>query len=160
MTLTVESLVRIAMTNPINAQITARLPSLGLDQCMLTAGCLFQAVWNHQTQQAPPAGFIRRESEKLSGPLAVAQDHGDMMQISMVLVARELAPAGRQSRPKRSSRRTVSTGLRRLRRRAGASSLATKRVPGRLCTEVAAAFASRLAATEIGSGFKHLPIQA
>lgn len=56
MTLTIESLVRIAMTNPINAQITARLPSLGLDQCMLTAGCLFQAVWNHQTQQAPAWG--------------------------------------------------------------------------------------------------------
>ncbi|WP_411385253.1 nucleotidyltransferase family protein [Pseudomonas sp. MPB03] len=51
MTLTVESLVRIAMTNPINAQITSRLPALGLNQCMLTAGCLFQAVWNHQSKQ-------------------------------------------------------------------------------------------------------------
>lgn len=45
----VDSLLRIAMTNPINAEITARLPSLGLNQCMLTAGCLFQAVWNHQS---------------------------------------------------------------------------------------------------------------
>jgi hypothetical protein len=51
MTLTVERLVSIAMTNPINACITARLPSLGLNQCMLTAGCLFQAVWNHQSQR-------------------------------------------------------------------------------------------------------------
>lgn len=49
MTLTVERLVRIAMANPINAEITSRLPSLGLNQCMLTAGCLFQAVWNHQS---------------------------------------------------------------------------------------------------------------
>jgi len=56
MTLTVERLVRLAMTNPINRQITARLPSLGLDQCMLTAGCLFQAVWNHQSQQPPAWG--------------------------------------------------------------------------------------------------------
>jgi hypothetical protein len=57
MTLTVENLVAIAMTNPINAQITARLPSLGLSQCMLTAGCLFQAVWNHQAQQPPAWGI-------------------------------------------------------------------------------------------------------
>jgi hypothetical protein len=34
------------MSNDINAQIVARLPSLGLNQPMLTAGCLFQAVWN------------------------------------------------------------------------------------------------------------------
>jgi hypothetical protein len=56
MTLTVENLVSIAMTNPINAQISARLPTLGLDQCMLTAGCLFQAIWNQQSQQPPGWG--------------------------------------------------------------------------------------------------------
>ena len=56
MTLTAESLVRIAMTNPINAQIYTRLPELGLNQCMLTAGCLFQAVWNHQSQRPPEWG--------------------------------------------------------------------------------------------------------
>ncbi|MHC8286027.1 nucleotidyltransferase family protein [Pseudomonas sp. XS1P51] len=49
MTLTTERLIEIAMTNPANAEIARRLPSLGLNQCMLTAGCLFQAVWNHQT---------------------------------------------------------------------------------------------------------------
>ncbi|NBF02196.1 hypothetical protein GV819_07810 [Pseudomonas sp. Fl5BN2] len=49
MTLTVERLVAIAMANPINAEITSRLPALGLDQCLLTAGCLFQAVWNDQS---------------------------------------------------------------------------------------------------------------
>ena len=49
MTLTVKTLLELAMANPINAEITARLPALGVDQCMLTAGCLFQAVWNHQS---------------------------------------------------------------------------------------------------------------
>ena len=48
MTLTVDTLLELAMANPINAQLTARLPDLGVQQCMLTAGCLFQAVWNHQ----------------------------------------------------------------------------------------------------------------
>ena len=54
MTLTVDRLLELAMANPINAEITARLPTLGLDQCLLTAGCLFQAVWNHQANR--PAG--------------------------------------------------------------------------------------------------------
>ena len=49
MTLTVDRLLTLAMANPINAEITARLPDLGVEQCMLTAGCLFQAVWNHQS---------------------------------------------------------------------------------------------------------------
>lgn len=49
MTLNVDTLLKLAMANPINAEITARLPALGLDQCFLTAGCLFQAVWNHQS---------------------------------------------------------------------------------------------------------------
>jgi hypothetical protein len=51
MTLTAAKLVEIAMANSINAEIISRLPSLGLNQCLLTAGCLFQAVWNHQSQQ-------------------------------------------------------------------------------------------------------------
>jgi hypothetical protein len=53
MTLTAEKLVGIAMTNPINAELASRLPALGLDQCMLTAGCLFQAVWNQQAHREP-----------------------------------------------------------------------------------------------------------
>ena len=56
MKLTPESLVTIAMSNPVNVQIAARLPSLGLSQCMLTAGCLFQAVWNHHSNLPPAAG--------------------------------------------------------------------------------------------------------
>ncbi|VVO55714.1 hypothetical protein PS858_00515 [Pseudomonas fluorescens] len=49
MTLTTETLIEMAMTNPANAEIARRLPALGMNQCMLTAGCLFQAVWNHQS---------------------------------------------------------------------------------------------------------------
>jgi len=55
-TLSAEELVRIAMTNSVNSEIMSRLPSLGLSQCMLTAGCLFQAVWNHQAQLPPDWG--------------------------------------------------------------------------------------------------------
>ncbi len=35
-----------AMANPANAALLERLPALGLPQCHLVAGCLFQAVWN------------------------------------------------------------------------------------------------------------------
>ena len=56
MPLTDERLIELAMENPLNAQIFSRLPALGLNQCMLTAGCLFQAVWNHQAQQPPAWG--------------------------------------------------------------------------------------------------------
>ncbi|VVP16057.1 hypothetical protein PS900_03600 [Pseudomonas fluorescens] len=56
MTLTCERLVDVAMTNPINAQLISRLPELCLDQCMLTAGCLFQAVWNEKAQRDPGWG--------------------------------------------------------------------------------------------------------
>ncbi|KAA6169294.1 nucleotidyltransferase family protein [Pseudomonas marginalis] len=48
MKLTPQRLVELVMANPINAQMIERLPALGLEQCLLTAGCLFQAVWNHQ----------------------------------------------------------------------------------------------------------------
>jgi hypothetical protein len=56
MTLTVDTLLKLVMANPVNAEITARLPSLGVEQCMLTAGCLFQAVWNHQANRPVDAG--------------------------------------------------------------------------------------------------------
>ncbi|WP_095101627.1 nucleotidyltransferase family protein [Pseudomonas sp. Irchel 3A5] len=56
MTLTANRLTDIAMSNPLNAEIVARLPSLGLSQCMLTAGCIFQAVWNQQSSQPPAWG--------------------------------------------------------------------------------------------------------
>lgn len=34
------------MANPVNAEILRRLPRLELNECFLTAGCLFQATWN------------------------------------------------------------------------------------------------------------------
>jgi hypothetical protein len=58
MTLTTETLIDIAMTNPANAEIARRLPALGLNQCLLTAGCLFQAVWNQQAN-LPPAWGVK-----------------------------------------------------------------------------------------------------
>ena len=51
-----EGQIRLLMlANPVNQEILRRLPDLGLDQAYLTAGCLFQAVWNHQTGAAPDA---------------------------------------------------------------------------------------------------------
>lgn len=51
MTMTGPGLIDIAMSNPIKAHIVSRLPSLNLSQPMLTAGCLFQAVWNQKSGQ-------------------------------------------------------------------------------------------------------------
>lgn len=45
--LTPEEFLAIAKQNPRNAELLKRLPALGLNQCHLAAGCLFQAVWNH-----------------------------------------------------------------------------------------------------------------
>jgi uncharacterized protein len=39
--------------NPINAVLLERLPGLGLPDCWLVAGCLFQTVWNVQTGRPP-----------------------------------------------------------------------------------------------------------
>ncbi|VVM43970.1 hypothetical protein PS662_00445 [Pseudomonas fluorescens] len=38
-------------------------PTLGLNQCLLTAGCLFQAVWNHQSGQPMAWGIKDYEKE-------------------------------------------------------------------------------------------------
>jgi hypothetical protein len=45
----------MVMVNPINAVILERLPQLGLEQCYLTAGCLFQTVWNQRSGYEPQA---------------------------------------------------------------------------------------------------------
>lgn len=55
MTLTASHLINLALSNPVNTQLVERLPSLGLNQTMLTAGCLFQAVWNRLSDR--PAGW-------------------------------------------------------------------------------------------------------
>lgn len=44
--------------NPSNAELLKRLPTLQLPQCLLTAGCLFQAVWNQQAG-LPPAWGVK-----------------------------------------------------------------------------------------------------
>ena len=49
MPLTHQQLIAIASDDPVNAELIRRLPELGLEQCALVAGCLFQAVWNHRT---------------------------------------------------------------------------------------------------------------
>lgn len=46
----------LALANPINAKILDRLPSLGLDQVYLVAGCLYQAVWNARDGRDPGWG--------------------------------------------------------------------------------------------------------
>lgn len=44
--LTPQTFIDVATSNPATAALLARLPSLGLNQCYLTAGCLFQPIWN------------------------------------------------------------------------------------------------------------------
>lgn len=44
--------------NPINDALIDRLPALGLPDCWLVAGCLFQTVWNVKAGR-PPAENIR-----------------------------------------------------------------------------------------------------
>ena len=41
--------MRLALANAKNREILARLPALGLDDCWLVSGSLFQSVWNGLT---------------------------------------------------------------------------------------------------------------
>jgi hypothetical protein len=45
-----------ALQNPVNAALLERLAALGLPQGHLTAGCLFQALWNRMAGRAPGWG--------------------------------------------------------------------------------------------------------
>lgn len=58
MTITAGAFADIALSNPANAEILQRLPGLGLPQATLTAGCLFQAVWNRRSGR-PVAADIK-----------------------------------------------------------------------------------------------------
>jgi hypothetical protein len=51
-----QDFIDAAMSNPINAELLMRLPGLGLNQCFLTAGCLFQATWNRLSGQPAARG--------------------------------------------------------------------------------------------------------
>ncbi|MDR6289963.1 MULTISPECIES: nucleotidyltransferase family protein [Inquilinus] len=46
-----------AMANPMNAAILERLPRLGLADCFLTAGCLFQTIWNRRSGRPAPSAI-------------------------------------------------------------------------------------------------------
>lgn len=47
--LSLQAFVDLALGNPVNAALLQRLAALGLPQCHLTAGCLFQPVWNQRS---------------------------------------------------------------------------------------------------------------
>lgn len=55
MPFTSEDFLALARRNPINVELLTRLRPLDLPQCHLTAGCLFQAVWNLRTGRAAHA---------------------------------------------------------------------------------------------------------
>lgn len=52
-----DDFVACVMANRANAELLSRLPQLGLPQCHLVAGCLFQAVWNAAGGQAADWGI-------------------------------------------------------------------------------------------------------
>lgn len=47
----------IALSNPFNRELLSRLAKIGLGQCHLTAGCLFQTVWNRMSDREPDWGI-------------------------------------------------------------------------------------------------------
>ena len=50
-------LVSAALANPHNRKILERLPALGLPDCWLVAGCLFQPLWNAHSGLPPQHGI-------------------------------------------------------------------------------------------------------
>jgi hypothetical protein len=46
-----------ALENPVNQKLLHRLRAMGLRDCYLTAGCLFQTVWNRTSGRAPGWGI-------------------------------------------------------------------------------------------------------
>ncbi len=51
----IKTLVSWALENPMNRAILERLPSLGLPQAYLVAGCVYQAVWNRLSDRSADA---------------------------------------------------------------------------------------------------------
>ncbi len=47
-----QTFVSLALDHPVNAELLRRLQGLALPQCHLTAGCLFQALWNQRSGRA------------------------------------------------------------------------------------------------------------
>lgn len=52
-----DRLIRRMLENRFNAEVLARLPRLGLSQSFLTAGCLFQTLWNQTAGRSPEVGI-------------------------------------------------------------------------------------------------------
>lgn len=46
-----------AQKNFFNRELLQRLPQLGLKDCYITAGCLFQTLWNQKSGRAPEWGI-------------------------------------------------------------------------------------------------------
>ncbi len=55
--MTEEEFVEQIKANEINRHLLTSLPELQLPQCTLTAGCLFQTVWNLKSGNAPQWGI-------------------------------------------------------------------------------------------------------
>ena len=49
--------VEAVLTNPVNRTILERLPQLGVADCWLVSGALFQTVWNVLTKRPPDHGI-------------------------------------------------------------------------------------------------------
>lgn len=47
----------LVLQNPFNEKLLGRLASMGLRECHLTAGCLFQTVWNQISGRDPAWGI-------------------------------------------------------------------------------------------------------
>jgi hypothetical protein len=50
-------LLSAALSNPINRKILERLALLGLNDCWLVAGCLFQSLWNRMSDRPVQSGI-------------------------------------------------------------------------------------------------------
>ena len=53
--MTAKEFLESVRRNPSVAAALERLPTLGLSQCHLTAGCLFQTVWNLRSGRSAAA---------------------------------------------------------------------------------------------------------
>ncbi|MDK1375233.1 nucleotidyltransferase family protein [Sinorhizobium sp. 6-70] len=57
MPITTQQFMSHVRENPVNDRLLSTLPSLGLPHCALTAGCLFQTVWNLKSGNEPGHGI-------------------------------------------------------------------------------------------------------
>jgi len=53
-----QTLVKLALTNPVTAEILRRVPALPLPQGMLVSGCIYQSVWNGLLGHDPQRGIL------------------------------------------------------------------------------------------------------